>query len=61
VTKLIIESELGKRTVVRVLMSYEREHIGICRSGTLDYNYSQKAMAYAIGRLGTTYKVRQIF
>ncbi len=59
--QLIIESELGMGTVVRVLASYEREHIRICRPRGLGYNDSQKVMAYAIGRLGTTYNVRQIF
>jgi hypothetical protein len=59
--QLIIESELGLGTVVRVLTSYEREHIRICRPRGLGYSDSQKVMAYAIGRLGTTYNVRQIF
>jgi hypothetical protein len=59
--QLIIESELGLGTVVRVLTSYEREHIRICRPRGLGYTDSQKVMAYAIGRLGTTYNVRQIF
>ncbi len=59
--QLIIESELGMGTVVRVLSSYEREHIRICRPRGLGYSDSQKVIAYAIGRLGTTYNVRQIF
>jgi hypothetical protein len=59
--QLIIESELGMGTVVRVLTSYEREHIRICRPRGLGYNDSQKVLAYAIGRLGTAYNVRQIF
>lgn len=59
--QLIIESELGMGTVVRALTSYEREHIRICRPRGLGYKDSQKVIAYAIGRLGTTYNVRQIF
>ena len=59
--QLIIESELGMGTVVRVLTAYEREHLRICRPRGLGYNDSQKVLAYAIGRLGTTYDVRQIF
>ncbi len=59
--QLIIESELGMGTVVRVLTAYEREHLRICRPRGLGYNDSQKVIAYAIGRLGTTYDVRQIF
>jgi hypothetical protein len=59
--QLIIESELGMGTVVRALTAYEREHIRICRPRGLAYNDSQKAIGYAIGRLGSTYDVRQIF
>lgn len=59
--QLIIESELGLGTVVRELTVYEREHIRICRPRGLGYNDSQKVLAYAIGRLGTAYDVRQIF
>lgn len=59
--QLIIESELGFGTVVRALNSYDREHIRICRPRGLGYGDSQKVVAYAIGRLGTTYDARQIF
>jgi hypothetical protein len=59
--QLIIESELGTGTVVRVLTAYEREHLRICRPRGLGYHDSQKVIAYAIGRLGTTYDVRHIF
>jgi len=59
--QLIIESELGMGTVVRPLSVYEREHIRICRPRGLGYSDSQKVITYAIGRLGTTYDVRQIF
>jgi hypothetical protein len=59
--QLIIESELGLGTVVRALTAYEREHMRICRPRGLGYYDSQKVLAYAIGRLGTAYDVRQIF
>jgi hypothetical protein len=59
--QLIIESELGMGTVVRALNVYEREHVRICRPRGLAYNDSQKVIAYAIGRLGASYDVRQIF
>jgi hypothetical protein len=59
--QLIIESELGLGTVVRVLTAYEKEHLRICRPRGLGYNDSQKVLAYAIGQLGTAYDVRQIF
>jgi hypothetical protein len=59
--QLIIESELGLGTIVRVLTAYEGEHLRICRPRSLRYSDSQKVIAYAIGRLGTAYDVRQIF
>ena len=59
--QLIIESELGLGTVVRALTVYEKEHLRICRPRGLGFHDSQKVRAYAIGRLGTAYDVRQIF
>lgn len=59
--QLIIESELGLGTVVRALTAYEREHLRICRPRGLGFNDSQKVIAYAISRLGTSYDVRHIF
>ncbi len=58
--QLIIESELGMGTVVRGLTVYEGEHMRVCRPRGLGYKDSQKVVAYAIGRLGTAYDVRQI-
>ncbi|GAB3276057.1 YiiX/YebB-like N1pC/P60 family cysteine hydrolase [Parahaliea aestuarii] len=59
--QLIIESELGMGTIVRPLTVYEEEHLRICRPRNLGYHDSQQVIAYAIGRLGTAYDVRQIF
>ncbi|MFV0278343.1 MAG: hypothetical protein ACK5HY_14335 [Parahaliea sp.] len=59
--QLMIESELGMGTVVRPLTAYEKEHLRICRPRNLGYSDSQQVIAYAIGRLGTAYDVRQIF
>lgn len=60
-TQLIIESELGEGTIVRPLTTYEKEHLRICRPRGLDYQDSQKIIRYSIGRLGSSYDVRQIF
>lgn len=60
-TQLIIESELGLGTVVRPLTKYECEHLRICRPRNLDYKDSQQVVRYSIGRLGSSYDVRQIF
>jgi hypothetical protein len=60
-TQLIIESELGEGTIVRPLTTYEKEHLRICRPRGLGYEDSQKIIRYCIGRLGSSYDVRQIF
>jgi hypothetical protein len=60
-TQLIIESELGLGTVVRSLDNYRGEHLRVCRPRALTAAGREKALAYAIGRLGTQYDVRQIF
>lgn len=59
--QLIVESELGRGTVVRPLTLYEQEHLRICRPRGLSFSDSQEVVAYAIGRLGTAYDIRQIF
>ncbi len=59
--QLIVESELGRGTVVRPLSVYEQEHLRICRPRGLSISDSQEVVGYAIGRLGTTYDIRQIF
>ena len=59
--QLIIESELGIGTVIRPLSEYGDEHLRICRPRGISFNDSQAVIAYAIGRLGTPYDVRQIF
>jgi hypothetical protein len=58
--QLIIESELGKGTIVRPLSSYERDHIRICRPRNLSYKQSQQIINYSVSRLGTDYDIRQI-
>lgn len=59
--QLIIESELGRGTIVRPLSVYDRDHMRICRPKDLSYPDSQKIINYAVGRLGTDYDIRQIF
>ncbi|WP_095210642.1 YiiX/YebB-like N1pC/P60 family cysteine hydrolase [Endozoicomonas ascidiicola] len=58
--QLIIESELGVGTAIRPLSVYEGEHLRICRPKGLSYPDSQKALHYAVSRLGMDYNVRQI-
>lgn len=58
--QLIAESQLGLGTVIRPLNVYQHRHLRICRPRDLAYEDAQLVLAYAIGRLGTRYDVRQI-
>ncbi len=59
--RLVIESLLGRGTLVSNLKVYKREHIRICRPSRLSLRDSKQALRYAISRLGLDYDVRQIF
>ncbi len=59
-TQLVIESLLGRGTVVMPLSSYREDHLRICRPrGLLDKD-SQQAINFAVSRLGLAYDFRQI-
>lgn len=59
--QLIVESELGKGTIIRPLTFYDRDHLRICRPRDLTYKDMQSVVNYAISRLGSNYDIRQIF
>lgn len=59
--QLIIESVLGKGTIVNTLSFYANDHIRICRPTGLTYKDAQQVVRYAMSRLGAEYDVRQIF
>ncbi len=59
--RLVIESLLGRGTVVRPINVYEKDHIRICRPARLSHKDGEQVIRYAISRLGTDYDVRQIF
>ncbi len=59
--QLIVESELGKGTIIRPLTLYDRDHLRICRPRDLTYKDRQGVVSYAISRLGSDYDIRQIF
>jgi len=59
--QLVIESLLGKGTIVDNINKYRDEHLRICRPTNLTRQDAQKVIAYAINQLGTYYNVRQIF
>lgn len=60
-TQLIIESLLGKGTVITQLAHYKDFHVRICRPQGLSRNDAQKVIAYAIKHLGHQYNIRQVF
>lgn len=59
--QLIVESELGRGTVVRPLHVYDKDHLRICRPRDLIYRDAQRIIDYAVSRLGSDYDTRQIF
>lgn len=59
-SQLLIESLIGKGTIVTALSHYRHDHIRICRPQGLSRKDAQKIIAYAISRLGGKYHVRHI-
>ncbi|WP_457675834.1 YiiX/YebB-like N1pC/P60 family cysteine hydrolase [Thiolapillus sp.] len=58
--QLVIEAVLGKGTVITPLSAYRNEHLRICRPDGLSADDAQQVLAYAIGKLGNDYDIRQI-
>lgn len=58
--QLIIESILGKGTIVTSIDAYDGEHLRICRPRGITRKDSQTVIEYAIEQLGADYNVRQI-
>ncbi len=59
-TQLIVESEMGKGTIVNPIRNYENDHIRILRPGGLAAEDAEKVISYAIGRLGAHYSIRNV-
>lgn len=57
---LVIESLLGKGTIVTPLRQYRKEHLRICRPSTLTWQDADKVVDFAIEHLGMGYDVRQL-
>lgn len=60
-TPLVIESLLGKGTIVSPLDIYQDAHIRICRPNGVSRRDAQQIATFAISRLGVEYGIRQIF
>lgn len=58
--QLVIESMLGKGTIVVPLTKYRDAHIRICRPKGIARKDSQHVIGFAIGRLGREYAIRHI-
>lgn len=58
--QLIIESMIGKGTIITPISTYKNEHIRICRPTGLSYQDAQKIIAYVSKSLGKEYNVRHI-
>lgn len=56
--QLIIESMLGRGTVVAPLRNYKDAHIRICRPKGISRKDAQQVIGFAIGRLGREYGIR---
>lgn len=59
--QLLIESIIGKGTIISPLSKYRHDNLRLCRPVGLSHQDAQKVIAYAIGRLGSKYNMRQIF
>ena len=58
--QLVIEAALGKGTIITPLSAYRNEHLRICRPDGLSADDAQEVLAYAIGKLGNNYDIRQV-
>ena len=56
--QLLIESIVGKGTVVTSIKHYSDDHIRICRPTGLSYQDTQKVIQYAAKYLGVNYSIR---
>lgn len=59
--QLLVESILGKGTILSPISDYKQDHIRICRPAGLARKDAQLVIDYAVNRLGLQYDVRQIF
>lgn len=58
--QLVIESVMGKGTVVTNIQYYKEDHIRICRPTGISPRDAQEVINFCIKRIGADYDVRQI-
>jgi len=59
--QLLIESIVGKGTLITPITNYKNDHIRICRPTGLAYKDAQSVIAFAIKSLGKKYNIRHLF
>lgn len=59
--QLLLESIIGKGTIISSLKYYENDHIRICRPDGLSHSDAQHIVAHATQSLGTQYNIRNFF
>ncbi len=59
--QLLIESIVGKGTLVSSIDDYKNEHIRICRPMGVSYSDTQKVIAFAAKHIGKKYNIRHFF
>lgn len=59
-SQLLIESLIGKGTIITPLSHYRHDHIRICRPQGLSRSDAQKVIGYTISRLGSKYNIRHV-
>lgn len=58
--QLVIEALLGQGTIVAPLSKYRNDHVRLCRPAGISRKDAQAVIAYAAGKLGFDYDVRQL-
>ncbi|MDP6376406.1 MAG: YiiX/YebB-like N1pC/P60 family cysteine hydrolase [Pseudomonadales bacterium] len=58
---LIVESQLGRGTIVMPLDEYRHDHLRLCRPRGLTGEDAQLLLEHALSRVGSEYDIRQIF
>ncbi|MBF0189455.1 MAG: hypothetical protein HQL50_16140 [Magnetococcales bacterium] len=59
-TPLLVETELGRGTVITPLATYRKYHLRICRPNGISQWDALKVIEYVVNRLGTDYDIRQL-
>lgn len=59
--QLLIESMIGKGTIITPLSEYQNDHVRICRPAGLSYADAQRVIGFATKSLGKRYSLRHVF